>query len=242
MTLLLLTALLAAAQDDLPPVHYPTLPAAAKSAAGFAPRGWAVEQQVKGDLDGDGIPDLAFALHQQDKRNIIPNEGGMCGETIDTNPRILGFALADGKGGYALVVQNHSLVPRYDSPCADDWFAADNTAASGLSLGKGSVKVTLGRFMSAGGWSMGSTVFTFRWQAGALRLIGYDYDNVQRNSGETQSLSINYATRKARIGHGTIESDHDKMRWQAIKVKTPPSIDQIGDGMMFDPEGLVSKL
>ena len=44
--------------------------------------------------------------------------------------------------------------------------------------------------MSAGGWGMGRTVFTLRWRENALRLIGFDVQNTQRNSGETSSLSI----------------------------------------------------
>jgi len=54
--------------------------------------------------------------------------------------------------------------------------------------------------MSAGGWDMGYSVFTFRWQQGAMRLIGFDSSNTQRNSGATQTLSINYLTRRVRIG------------------------------------------
>lgn len=228
--------------QDPPAVRYPVLAAEAARVQDFVPRGWVLESSATGDLDGDGRPDLAFALHMADPANVLKNEGGFCGETIDTNPRILGVALARPGGGYRLVVQNHSLVPRRDNPCADDWFASDGEMGGGLAIARGNVVVTLGRFMSAGGWGMGRTVFTLRWRENALRLIGFDEENTQRNSGETASLSINYLTRKVRIAHGTIESDAEKVRWTRLPGAGLPTIDAIGDGLDYDPEGLAGKL
>jgi len=243
MTLALsLALLLLAPQDDLPPVRYPVLAAEATSAKGFVPTGWTLESSATGDLDGDGKPDLAFALHMTDPANVLENKGGFCGETLDTNPRILAVALARPGGGYRLVVQNHSLVPRRDNACAEDWFDSEGVSGGGLAIARGNVVVTLGRFMSAGGWGMGSTVFTLRWRENALRLIGFDVRNTQRNSGETSSLSINYLTRKVRTGHGSIESDAEKIRWSRLPGAGLPTIDAIGNGLDYDPGGLVGGL
>lgn len=239
---MMLAILFPALPQELPPVRYPVLVADAGKAQGFVPEGWILESSATGDLDGDGRPDLAFALHMDDPANVLKNEGGFCGDTIDTNPRILGVALAKPGGGYRLVVQNHSLVPRRDNPCADDWFASDGEMGGGLAIERGNVIVTLGRFMSAGGWGMGRTAFTLRWKAGALRLIGFDVENVQRNSGETSSLSINYLTRVVRIAHGRIDSDDQNIRWTRLKGTGLPAIEAIGDGLAYDPAGLAGKL
>jgi hypothetical protein len=240
---LLLSATAAHAQDQaLPPVTYPALAAHADGAPGFVPAGWTLEQSQTGDLDGDGLPDLALAFHQADPRNIIKNEGGLCGDTIDTNPRILAVALALPGGGYRLAVQNHSLVPRYDSACADDWFGSGGTVGGGMSIVRGTLHVDLGHFMSAGGWSMGTSSFTFRWQQGALRLIGFDYTNAQRNTGEMDTLSINYLTRRVKIAHGRTDSDKEKVSWSTVAAHAPLTIDAVGDGMEFDPDELVSNL
>lgn len=181
------------AQEALPDVSYPMLVPTASDAQGFVPTGWTLEAQQTGDLNGDGLPDLAFALQQQEPRNIV-STGVICGETVDTNPRLLAVALAQRRGGYHLVVQNHTLIPHYDNACAEDWFSGEGVAESGLEVTRGAVRVRLGRFMTAGGWGMGSTTYTFRWQHEALRLIGFDYTNVQRNTGETDTLSVNYLT------------------------------------------------
>jgi hypothetical protein len=42
----------------------------------------------------------------------------------------------------------------------------------GVAIEAGTVRVTLGRFMSAGGWSMGRSTFTFRHQNERFELIG----------------------------------------------------------------------
>lgn len=238
MLALLLLAPLAAHAQALPPAHYPALPATAADAPGFVPPGWALEARQSGDLNGDGRADLALALHQADPRNVIPNEGGMCGDTIDTNPRILAVALAVPSGGYALAMQNHSLVPRYDNACAEDWFASDSLDGAGITIARGTLQVGLVNFMSAGGWSMGSSRFTFRLQQGALRLIGFDYLDVRRNTGEMTRLSVNYLTRKARIARGTTDSDKESVRWSALPARPLLTIDQVGDGMEFDAGGL----
>jgi hypothetical protein len=237
-----LLALAHSQDDDLPPVTYPAIAATARDAAGFVPAGWSLEQQQSGDLNGDGLPDLALAFHQQDSANILPNEGGFCGESTDTNPRILAVALAVPGGGYRLAVQNHDLVPRYDDACADDWFSPEGQSGGGIAIARGAIRVTLGRFRSAGGWSMGSSVFTFRWQGGALRLIGFDYTNIQRNSGETQSLSIDYLSRRVRTAFGTIDNDRERVRWSRLPPAPLPTIDQIGDGMAFDPGKRIEQL
>jgi hypothetical protein len=90
--------------------------------------------------------------------------------------------------------------------------------------------------MSAGGWDMGSSVFTFRWQQGALRLIGFDSTDTKRNSGAMQTLSINYLTRRVRTGQGSTESDRERVRWSMLPAGALLTIDQVGDGMAFNPE------
>lgn len=240
---LLLGPGLAHAQDRaLPPVRYPAIVAGAADAKGFVPKGWALEQQQTGDLDGDGLADLALALHQTDARNILPNTGGMCGDKIDTNPRILVIALARPGGGYRLAMQNHSFVPRHDNPCADDPFDANNEGGGGIAIKRGTLHIRLTLFMSAGGWDMGSREFTFRWQQGALRLIGFDYLNVQRNSGEMQTLGINYLTRKVRIAHGKTDSDVDKVRWSTVPARVLLTLEQLGNGTEFSAGGMVDRL
>jgi len=97
------------------------------------------------------------------------------------------------------------------------------------------VQVKLHLFASAGGWSMGTIGYTFRFQNGRFELIGYDSDMTQRNSGETTAVSVNYMTGKMKLTTGPIENDKTRVRWRTLPKRPLLTVDQIGDGVEFDP-------
>src|ERR1700712_4507125 len=106
----------AVAQElTIPPASYPSLPATAATAEGFAPAGWAVESRASGDLNGDGQADLVLVLRGRDPRLVIANSG-MGEDHVDTNPRVLAVLFAQPGGGYRLVAQNHQLIPPMEDP------------------------------------------------------------------------------------------------------------------------------
>ena len=231
LTPLLLTALTASAQDlRIPPVDYPVLPARATTAEGFLPSGWRIEEQLSGDLNGDKRDDLVLVLRQQDPRNIVEHDGfGI--SPLDSNPRMLAIAFAGPAGGYTLAAQNHTLITRHEAPNLSDVFED----GPGVSIVRGTLRTTLYFFSNAGSWSTGSASFTFRWQDGAFALIGYDNSSLMRNSGHTESLSINYATRRVRYTEGSIDSDEDSVRWETLTSPRRWTLETVGDGSAFQP-------
>jgi len=222
-----------AAQDlAIPPVTFPTLPRQAASAQGFVPAGWSLEAQAAGDLDRDGIPDLALVLRQTEPKNVIANENGLGDNPLDTNPRILAVAVRSGPSGdYVLRLENHMLIPRRDDPV----FADPLSETGGISIERGALRVGLYQFASAGGWGMSTTTYSFQFRGGQFVLIGFDPDSVARNTGVTDAVSINYLAGKMKIAHGTISSDASKVVWKRVAPR-PPTIDEIGSGLEFDPE------
>jgi hypothetical protein len=235
-----LSATGASAQElVIPEVRYPALPAAAATAEGFVPAGWGIERRSAGDLNGDGAADIAFVLRMRNPANVLTHDG-LGNNPFDTNPRILGIAFAAaGESRYRLAADNHVLIPRRDFPTQEDPFSGED---SEFAIVRGTLRVSLYRFMNAGGWDMGPTSFTFRWQDDALRLIGYDFVNVQRNSGRMSSLSVNYLTRRVRTATGSIENDVERVRWTRLRPGPLPTMNEIGDGLAFDPDGLVERL
>ena len=229
MTLLL--ALAAMAQDpgdqEIPPVTYPAIAKTAVTPAAFVPQGWKQVRLAEGDLNRDGKPDFAMVMRMDsDANRIAPSWDPE--SRYDTNPWMLIAAFNTG-AGYELKLADHRLIPRHENPNADEEFDE-------IKVANGTLKVVIHLFLSAGGWEMGGRAFTFRWQDGGFKLIGYDRDSVRRNSGETEEVSINFLTGHKEVKTGNIGSDQDQTR--SIRMRKAPLVDltQIGDGLMFEPE------
>src|SRR5215213_11928261 len=92
--LFLLSAARAGSDEMAPPVVFPAIPAQAQTQADLVPKGWAVEMESRGDLNGDGVPDLMLVLHMTNPGNVVKNDGLGASE-LDTNPRMLVVAFAD---------------------------------------------------------------------------------------------------------------------------------------------------
>ena len=206
---------------------------AAKNAAGFAPRGWIVQVQTSGDLNGDGRPDLAFVLHGTDPKLHVRREGfGV--EDLDTNPRILGVAFAQADGSYRLAAQNSSLIPRWTESNMEDYFGEEDGS---LTIARGAFTVGLHYFANAGGWDAGSTALTFRWQHGRFELIGYDNDNTNRATLVETDTSVNYSTGVELIKTDAPDDTPAKVQRGMRRKHLPPrplrTLDDVGDGLAF---------
>lgn len=222
----------AMAQDEsgYPDVRYPGLQASGATVDAFVPKGWNIEQQSRGDLNKDGRDDAVLVLRMLDKTNVVKNDG-LGPDEFDTNPRMLAVLFADATG-YRLAVEDHALIPRPDNPVMDDYLGGGDA----VQVRRGGFSVTLHAWASAGSWSTSNTTFTFRHQDGCFRLIGYDHGGLHRGSGETNSISINYSTRKAVLETGSMESDVPLTSKTVTMPRGPlPCLQDVGNGFEFDP-------
>ncbi len=220
----------APAQDaEIPPAVYPRLPRDAASAEAFVPRGWRLEAQASGDLDADGVRDLALVLRQADPADTVRLPE--LDEPFDTKPRILAVALREtANGRFVLNVENHRLIPRHVNPSQEDPFEA-----SDLRIERGVLKVGLSLFMTAGGWETARSTYTFGHRDGRFSLIGFDRFTAHRARGDTREVSVNYLTRRMKVTEGHISRDDGKVRWTSLKPRPLLSVDEVGDGLDFDP-------
>ena len=230
--LLLLISAAASAQwpgdQKIPPVRYPDLPRHSMTLAGFVPREWKLEQKAVGDLDGDRRPDAALVLHMVSPKNLIAPS--FAPQTrYDTNPRMLVVAFANSRGGYDLVAADHKLIPRRENPNQDEPFDS-------VKIAKGTLRLNMHQHFEAGGWRLGTTSFAFRWQDGAMRLIGFDRDAIIKGPGETEVTSVNYLARRMVVTKGMMDaSASDRTETVTLPQKPLLKLEEVGDGFMFEP-------
>jgi hypothetical protein len=213
--------------DSVPQVLYPTLTKAAASAQGFVPKGWKLERVIKTELNGDRRPDLLMLLQQYDPKNIVPNPNGLGVDPLNSNPRMLAVAFGQTRG-YKLMTQNHTVIPRRDSPTIDDPF-------DGLSSKDRKFKVEIGFFASAGSWTVLRTSFLFRYQNGCFRLIGFDSIDFHRASSEFTEISVNYLNARVKTTKGVESKGEQRTTWSRLKKSRIICIEDVGNGYEFDP-------
>lgn len=218
--LLVLAAVPAAAR---PP--YPALPTSIADPGAAAPQGWRLETTARGDLDGDGRPDLALLLRGADPALKRLGDNGL---PTNRNPRILAVYLARPAGGYRLVLQNHRLVPVVAEP---DYDPITGIAAGGVTIARGSLRVALGAF----GASIRSSTFSFRWQDNRFVLIGYDSTSASRTDNTVVTDSDNYLTARWKHSVERVTDDTPKVTWKDLPRRRPEALSEIGDGADFDP-------
>lgn len=152
------------------------LPARGKSLTQFLPGGWTVDNQASGDLNGDGIPDIAAILFRG-KPGTTPREAA------DDEPRALIVLLGRDNGEFTLAGTNSGLLQDRGYGGAKEMV--------GIGIKKGIIVVRE--------WS-GSREFSvktwrFRYDSGNRRfvLIGKDIENVDGCVGG-KAESFNYLT------------------------------------------------
>lgn len=226
----LLAAPLALQAELIPPkVAFPRLPSEGKAQSDFVPAGWIVEKQAQADLNGDGLPDFMMVLHMADPKNILANPDGFGADELDTNPRMLVVGFQDRQRRFHLKAANHTLIPRHTNPVLDDPLA-------NAEVKNGALKVSLAFWASAGSWTSSRTDYTLRFESDCFRLIGYDHDETKRNSGERTAISINYLTGKVKVSKGNVQEDALRDEWRPLKGKRKVCLEDIGDGLEFQPE------
>jgi hypothetical protein len=213
----------------IPPAVYPKLPPQAASAEAFVPPGWKLETKVVGDLNRDGVPDLVLVLREDNPKNLVEHD--ILGDNpLNTNPRILAIAFGSKAGPYTLQLQNHTLIPRREVPTVEDPLEEGNVA-----IDRDVLRLKLDYFMSAGSWSAFNVTFRFRHQNGRHLLIGFDRYSFHRGSGESTDVSINFLTGKIRTATGDMANADKKVRWTTLQNRTLLTMEQIGNGLEFDP-------
>jgi len=188
---------------------YPTVKSNGDSVTDFVPSGWTILDSAFGDLNNDNLDDIAFVLQRKDSITFIRQEFN---DTVITQPRILAIAFYNASTKqYDLVEQSNSFILNHDNPIMDDPF-------QDISISKQVLKIDFNIWSSMGSWEMSNNSYKFRYQDKEFKLIGSDYNSVNRGSGETEDRSYNFLTKKIKHVSGNISSDKQKINWKTFKI------------------------
>jgi len=170
----LLAAGLARADDPEAREQIAALPTHAEAEVAFVPRGWAVEQRMKADLDADKSPDEVLVLLQEERTDV-------------DRERAL-IVLLGRAQGFALGGKNVGLLPPW--------------GGAGMKGGDGAPQLKVRRGVLLVDQFGGSREFhastsRFRWNRmrGCFELIGEDTSSADSVDGSARSTSCNLLTR-----------------------------------------------
>ena len=169
------------AQDSLA-FDRESIPATAAKVEGFVPKGWKIEEQVKGDVTADGVSDVLLKL--------IEDKPKKEDEFVDRN-RVLVIAVGDGKGGFRNAAVADKLLQC--TSCGGAFYGVVDAPAD-VTIEKGVIVVN----QEHGSREVTNTTLKFRYdeQPAMFILIGYDYATRDRANGNVYSESTNYLTGK----------------------------------------------
>jgi hypothetical protein len=185
----MLLALLLHFSAEAQSFEYPAIKAEAGTVFQFIPEKWILFDSATGDLNKDGLKDMVMVIQLRDSISFyIPGEENT--DTVITQPRILLilFRMA-GKDSYRLMIQQNSFIPLYDSPLTDDPLV-------GISIKNSVISFQFHYFQSMGSWYISNNAYRFRYQQGQFVLIGADELTAHRATGEMETRSVNFITRK----------------------------------------------
>lgn len=190
LSAIMLSPTVSSAQDESAPFDSSSVPATGAKAGDFVPKGWKIEEQVKGDVNADGVTDVLIKL--------IEDKPKKEDEFVDRN-RVLVIAVADGKGGWRNAAVADKLLQC--TGCGGAFYGVMDAPAT-VSIEKGVIVVS----QDHGSREVTETTFRFRYdgQPDMFILIGFDYATRDRATGGVWTESTNYITGKrvTTIGKG----------------------------------------
>ncbi|WP_186754055.1 hypothetical protein [Echinicola salinicaeni] len=179
---------------------YPELPAKGRNIEEIIPLGWQLLSQARGDLNGDGIEDVAFAI-QSSIQETVEYHDGYESDTLQTNPRILGIYFGKGNGKIKKVLQSNTFIINRTTPTMDEPFKG------GQILPNGELQINFYIWQCRECTSWSSHEYRFKYQNHAFELIKYEESITQRISGDETSYQFDF--QKGTVTIISTESDEE---------------------------------
>jgi hypothetical protein len=136
----------------------------------FIPAGWRIFKKAVGDLNKDGIEDVAFVIKGTDKGKVKLVRGEEAEyDTIDSNPRTLLVLIKDAvTNKFSLIGKSKSFIVSYAASAGDSFRS--------ITIAKGLLKLEF--FFWYANWREVEASYTFRFQNEGMDLIGAAVQNL----------------------------------------------------------------
>lgn len=194
--------------------------------AHWVPSGWKLIAHKAGDLNRDGIDDVVLVTEETNPANFKKNPEPLGPKILNFNPRRL-IVLLNSPDGLKETLNRDNLLPSQNME--NMACLADPLEAGGVSIERGNLIVKLQAWLSCGSYGVTNEKFTFRFDEARFRLIGYDYSEFSRSTGEQSEFSINYLTGKKKITKGlnAFEDSKPKVVWKKLPPKRAFFLDEV---------------
>ncbi|MGL4584290.1 MAG: hypothetical protein ACRCVU_15080, partial [Flavobacterium sp.] len=161
------------------------------------------------------IEDLVLIIKKTDVSNIIKNES-LGPEVLDTNPREVLIFFKDKSQNYNLVDRNSKgFIPSTDleeNPCLSDPFDE-------VSIVNNILILKFNYWSSCGTYFSSNMTYKFRYQNSNFELIGADYSQFSRSTGDSMRMSINFSIKKKEVTTGLNEFGEDNPIVEKSSIK-----------------------
>lgn len=175
--------------------------------------------EVKGDLNKDGLEDIVLIIKGTDKTKIIQHEYR---GKLDRNRRGI-IVLANKGDHYELIAKNY------------DCFSSENEDGGVYFAPELYLEIKNGNlYINYGHGRYGNWGYTFRVQNGDMEMIGYDAYS-SRGPVPQYEISINFLTKKKVTKDNINKNDDDDSNvnyqdsWENIKVEKLTKLSEIKD-------------
>jgi hypothetical protein len=181
-SLLILFGSTASAQDEAAKIDKSRVPAQADAPQKFAPASWKIEEQIKGDLNADALPDYALKLVEAKPEKDAEGDPTERGRAL-----VIALGTKDGQLTRAAVADSLLQCTR----CGGAFYGVVETPTE-VTIEKGILVVQ----QDHGSREVTNTTYRFRYEpaTGKFLLIGFDLANADRATAQVVSESINYLT------------------------------------------------
>ena len=154
----------------------------------IVPHGWQ-HQEAQGDLNKDGIPDLAVVATPDYEENTRTRDDGY---VYNFNQPVLAIYFGTGQGQLQQRKQYDNVIPANEDENCSHEIELEITE-------RGTLRISDLLFCSMGSYETTIDTYTYRYQQGDFFLIGCDKEEQHRNNGNTTITSENYLTWKRQV-------------------------------------------